>query len=360
MSPEPNDITAPIPGRQSTGLQPPPAGERHHSSGTWVQMIAEAIRAFEGDPVALFAEIGWHYDDSSTADQRIPDEILRHIYDLVSERLGIEYFGLDLSKFMHAHTFHALGFAMLSSGTVGDALMRINRYSEIITSSARGELFEREDIVVLRVEIDCNAKGERLIPIDPIDAFFAGYIRMLQDMSGGRFAPLKVHLKRPKPDDIALFERYIPGELHFGCEYDEMIISPDMMALPVRFANENLAKQHDRITEAYLQQMDTGFDREIYRQILRLLPTGGLSQERLANQMHMSLRKLQYKLHDLGTSYQQLLDQARQELAQQLLADTQYSATEIAFLLGFSTNASFSRAFKRWTGQSPMQYREQI
>ena len=72
--------------------------------------------------------------------------------------------------------------------------------------------------------------------------------------------------------------------------------------------------------------------------------------------MNLSLRSLQRKLAEEGTSYEALLAATRQELALSYLAEHRYSISEIAYLLGFSDTSSFTRAFKRWTGQAPSQY----
>ena len=92
--------------------------------------------------------------------------------------------------------------------------------------------------------------------------------------------------------------------------------------------------------------------------LLELLPAGQVSQVRIAQSLHQSASTLQRRLRQEGTTYQQLLDETRQWMADAYLKDGRYSLAEIAFLLGFADQSNFNRAFKRWTGQTPGAYVE--
>ena len=91
--------------------------------------------------------------------------------------------------------------------------------------------------------------------------------------------------------------------------------------------------------------------------IIDLLPSGQVSDEKVARKLFLSERSLQRKLQQTGTSFRKLLDTTREELAKQYIQDPSVDLTEIAFLLGFSEHSSFSRAFKRWTGNTPSETR---
>jgi AraC-like DNA-binding protein len=91
--------------------------------------------------------------------------------------------------------------------------------------------------------------------------------------------------------------------------------------------------------------------------LLEHLPSGHVSEEEIAQGLHLSLRTLQRKLRDEGTSYKELLDETRRELATEYIKNPHVSISEITYLLGFSEPSNFSRAFKRWTGSSPSAFR---
>jgi AraC-like DNA-binding protein len=91
--------------------------------------------------------------------------------------------------------------------------------------------------------------------------------------------------------------------------------------------------------------------------LLEQLSSGELSEEQMAQRLHMSRRTLQRKLAEAQTTYQKLLEDTRRDLALRYLEDPRHSITDITFLLGFSQQSAFTRAFRRWTGMSPTDYR---
>jgi AraC-like DNA-binding protein len=89
-----------------------------------------------------------------------------------------------------------------------------------------------------------------------------------------------------------------------------------------------------------------------------MLPSGGVVDEKVAETLHMSVRSLQRKLKEVGTTFRTLLDTVRKDLASTYVHDPDIELAEVAFLLGFSDQSTFSRAFRRWTGHSPSEVRK--
>ena len=87
---------------------------------------------------------------------------------------------------------------------------------------------------------------------------------------------------------------------------------------------------------------------------------GDPSLEHVAEQLAMTPRTLQRKLHEIGTSHNELLDQMRRQLAMRYLREREMAICEVAYLLGFSESSSFHRAFKRWTGVTPKEFRKNL
>ena len=88
------------------------------------------------------------------------------------------------------------------------------------------------------------------------------------------------------------------------------------------------------------------------------LPTGGVDQERIARRLGLSTRTLQRRLSEVETSFQDVLEQTRRDVAMRMLRDRSASVFDVAYMLGYADTPSFYRAFKRWTGQTPQKYRE--
>ena len=96
---------------------------------------------------------------------------------------------------------------------------------------------------------------------------------------------------------------------------------------------------------------------QVRAKIIEGLPDGGPSQEKIAQTLNTSLRSLQRRLRDEDTNFKNLLSETRQQLALQYLSDSSRSIGEITYPLGFSEPSNFTRAFKRWTGKSPGEFR---
>ncbi len=130
---------------------------------------------------------------------------------------------------------------------------------------------------------------------------------------------------------------------------------------PLPAPNRELAPANDQILAAFLAKLQ-GDDlvTRVKKAIANELPSGSPSEEFIAKAVYMSPRSLRRLLSSASTTYSQLLDAVRRELAEQYLANSAESLTEIAFLLGFSELSAFSRAFARWTGQSPSAFREAL
>ena len=102
------------------------------------------------------------------------------------------------------------------------------------------------------------------------------------------------------------------------------------------------------------------FDRSLQQTLLSLLPEGGATVARVAEALHVSVRTLQRRLDSRGLTWQQVLDRSREELARHYLADRALTLSDIALLLGFSEQSAFTRAFRRWTGETPVQIRKRL
>ena len=132
-----------------------------------------------------------------------------------------------------------------------------------------------------------------------------------------------------------------------------------LMSRPLEGAHPALAQHNEQILSGYLARLDKD---NIVAQLKALLPDclphGEPPQTQVAQRLHVSTRTLQRRLQEQGTRFSEVLDQVRHELALSYLAQPHYTVNEVAFLLGFADNSNFTRAFKRWTGQSPSQHRQ--
>lgn len=171
---------------------------------------------------------------------------------------------------------------------------------------------------------------------------------------------LHVFFARPKPADTSLYaQAFATAKLHFGAAHWGFTLPAKLLHLPMGRAEPKL---HDVLKRemaralAELPKVSTFCER--VRELLTIeLRSGNPNVERIARLLHTSASTLARRLAAEGTSFSELLDDLRRQLALQYVASTNLDSTEIALLTGFSQAPAFHRAFRRWVGVTPSQYR---
>jgi AraC-like DNA-binding protein len=172
-------------------------------------------------------------------------------------------------------------------------------------------------------------------------------------------APVSVTFTHPKPFCSAKYFEYFRSPVVFEAPANSLTLSIEAVDRKLSGANPQLAELTDQVMIDYLAELDhDNITHKVKAIIIDQLPSGNVTDEGVAWELHMSSRKLQRQLRSVGTTFTTLLNEIRQDLAHRYLREQDISLTEIAFLLGFSESSVFSRAFKRWMGVTPSEYRK--
>jgi AraC-like DNA-binding protein len=322
---------------------------------SWARAIKRALDAAGCDSAAVFRKAGLDPAVLADPNARYPVENTTRLWQLAVAATGDACFGLKVASQVNQTTFHALGYALTASTTLKDVFERSVRYFRVVTDA---------------VDLDFRASGAeyhfRILPPESgpqpaheaVDAFISVYVRTCRALTDRSFAPLRILLRRPAPPDPAGFERTLRAPLRFAAAENLLVLDRAALERPLEGANPELARHNDEIVLRYLAR----FDRDnilarVKAALVECLPHGEPSQDAIAAALHLSSRSLQRRLADENTSYKQLLDATRRELALSYLKDNRYSVSEITYVLGFSDLSSFTRAFRRWTGQPPSAWR---
>jgi AraC-like DNA-binding protein len=147
--------------------------------------------------------------------------------------------------------------------------------------------------------------------------------------------------------------------VQFDAPQPEFVLTRVQAEAPLPAASRELAVANDAMLADYLRTLDHGdVVSRVKTAIIEHLPSGAPSADLIAKDLFMSARTLHRRLSDAGTSVSETLEAVRRELAEQYINDPSRSLSEISFLLGFSEQSAFSRAFRRWTGQPPSAARD--
>lgn len=323
--------------------------------GSVAGLIARTLGCYGCDPGPLFLEAGINIDEVSSPHARFPVPRMQQLWQLAVDRTDDPCFGLTAAAQFQPAVLHGLGLAWLASDTLRDALTRLARYSRLISTAAEISLENTRDGVNLTM-LPPAAWTEFVYA--PLDAGMAIFLRMCRTTGGDEITPVKVRLMRPEPDCANRFNEEFRAPVEYGASANVLSFNRDNVDAVLPYANPELARVNDQAVVEYLAR----FDREritmqVRTRIIEQLPDGTPNQESIAKSLHVSLRSLQRRLKDEDTNYKTLLETTRHELAVHYIQYSERTIGEITYLLGFSEPSNFTRAFKRWTGKSPADYR---
>ena len=197
-------------------------------------------------------------------------------------------------------------------------------------------------------------------PDSTYHSIIACIYKMCQIMLGPDIKPVRVTFEHPAPASVEKFEQFFAIPVSFNWHETSIKFDKKISELPASSANPELTRVNDQVVIDYLDQFDRGdIATQTRKFIIDHLPSGPPRQAVIANDLNMSLRNFQRRLSGIGTGYTKLLNEVRHDMARDYLRTDDYQVIEIAYLLGFSDPSNFSRAFKRWTGRSPNQFRDQ-
>ena len=181
---------------------------------------------------------------------------------------------------------------------------------------------------------------------------------MCRSLIGHDYSPLRIEFRRALPARIEDFHGLLRAPLYFDAPRTRLVFDRDSIERPLDGGNPELARQNDAIALQYLSQLERENIRGRVRDVLtQRLARGEPSQAQVAELLNMSARTLQRKLGESGTTYKEILDETRRVLALAYLSAPRHTVGDVTYLLGFSAGSSFTRAFRRWTGQSPSDWR---
>ena len=315
--------------------------------------ITRALQASSVDSAYVFHAAGISADLSNDPLCRLEMSALNRLYRVSVEATGNPYFGLTVARHIHISNLHALGYALATSATLMDFCQRLERYIRLVSEALTLHLSEADGTVLLRFEHLIKNSDEAE------DAFFGFLVLTMRLLYKPDFNPLRVELRRAMPIEGAKpYAELMHSPVIFSQKDVLLVFDRNDLLQPLDGSSPELTQVNGAIATAYLARLDKDdVITSVKRRIIEMLPNGDCNRDKVATALCMSSSALQLKLSLRGANFQQLLDDTRKELACNYMQQPRRSITEIAFLLGFSTTGNFTRAFNRWMGCSPSNFR---
>lgn len=295
----------------------------------------------------------------STSDARVPVDAAEGLWALAAERLGDEDFGLRFAARLDLDGFHVVGHLAASSRTVGEALERVVAFSRLLHDAGRTELEEHG----AEVHLFPGCRGLPTAPPRHIAEFnTASAVALIRFVTARpAWAPTAVRFAHAKPADVATHRTVFGVAPEFDAPETLLGLTRGDLELPVRVSAPSRLGQH---LEAYAQRLlldlpkrEDALRDQVLRALVAALPSGGLTIEQAAARFAMTPRTLQRRLAASSDSFSDLVDEARLGVAERYLADDTLALAEISYLLGFQDPSTFHKAFRRWRGVPPGEWR---
>lgn len=272
-----------------------------------------------------------------------------------AQHLGDPLFGLALGRSFRPAHLGALGYVLATSDTLGDALDRVGRYHVLVHETNELRLRAARGLLIVEWPAT-NGRYGRWFEEMGLAAFVQAY-RQLRD--GDDPFP-RVDFIDPEPADAAAYRQYFGGHVQFGEDATRLYIPQSYLALPFARADAGLRELLEPPLNAtlrqYVQQGDA-LCRSVRREIARRVYAGPVTIDVVAAALHLTVRELRQQLRQQRCSFRDLGDEVLRTLAERHLQDPALGIQQVSELLGYSEQSAFTRAFRRWVGCSPRQYR---
>lgn len=309
------------------------------------------------DPRAVERITGQPQEALTDPDLRIPADQHYHLWEYAETVTGDPAVGLHVGQAVDPDRMGLVGHVFFNCDTLGEAVTQYARLHRLINESVRLSFEQTGDQAILTWQADSPGHYCR----QDMDRTIASMLCRTRHFIHPTIVADWVEIAHEKPDYAQEYRDLFGGTVRFDCQQTRVAFNRRHLSHPIPHRNpyvySAVLKQVNSLL-ARLQSRRT-FGRKIRRLISQQMSTERIDADTLARQCHMSRQTLYRRLKKEGLGFHDLVEQVRQDKAMRYVASDHYALGEIAFLLGFSELSAFSRAFKRWTGIAPAQYRQQ-
>ena len=322
-----------------------------------VRAALARVRAQGGDPTKLIEQFGLPENAETDVDISVPVRTLHGLLDAAERATKDPFIGLHMAESFPRGMYGVVEFIARNCSTLREGLHRIVQYASLMTNR----------VVVTFEERDGVGTIEHRIPGEPLatgrhsnEFFLCALVLQARELTGVRFPASRVWFAHPAPADIRELSAQLgTRELRFGAGVNRLELPEQVLALPIRTADPALLSVLDRAASHTLetQPVVRSFMEQVRATIEQQLGSGAPSIEEVARALATSSRTLQRRLGEEGTSFRDVVENVRSDLARAYLGDLGLGLGDVAFRLGYAEVSAFLRAFKRWTGMTPSQFR---
>lgn len=318
-----------------------------------IRTVAE--RGVEPEP--LWALLGIPPATTQDPDAVVDVERVYDVWEAAYAKLADPGLAMEVSRTGRRPPQDIISFAVMTSPTFGDALETAVRFLRVRATSFRWELVREDEVLwVVQHREGADRIGRRLA----VEATQSELVLFSRSFSGLDAIPTEVHFEHPALGATRAHQEVFRCPVRFGASRNAVGLDVRWLSRPMPKGDPALAAYFLQQAQQALQQREQAEPEDLTEQVRRLVvldPRDVPSLEDAARRLGMSGRTLRRRLEEAGTRYQSLVDEVRAAIARRHLEMRGLALGEIAYLVGFSEPSAFHRAFKRWTGMTPQEFR---
>jgi len=293
--------------------------------------------------------------EQADGDQRVPIRVVHQLLEAAEQVTRDPTLGIKAARETAQSDGGALYYAMSTAENMGARIAVLSRYARLINDTLQVSVSEQGERALVRVD------NPIVLPKLALDFQLTAMVwRLLNAWPEIMPVDLDVWFSYPEPAQLDEYRLTLPGaRLHFGSSFMGFGVPRTLLSAPQRTADRSLHQIVSRHAEHELALLPRtkSLGERVRELLINDLPSGNANAIRIAKKLEMSRRTLNRRLEQEQTSFRALLDKVRKQLALRYLSTRDLSIPDIALLTGFSEAAAFHRAFKRWTDQTPSEFR---
>jgi AraC-like DNA-binding protein len=328
----------------------------HTLSVSSVNLVLFAARQRGADTDALAQSVGIRPEQLRDPDGRVTIRQVQQLWREIVTATGDPNIALHFGEMINPVSIGVLAYVMMHCATLGKAFEKLCQYQDIVCEGIRTEGHRQGDLYSLSLHL---TSPDIIYPAYAFNSELSIYLSAIRALTGLPVAPKEIHFSYPRPLDITEHERvFAPARVSFDADVTAMVLDASLLDIPILNASPSLFAMFEQHADELLRRLHKPtLSARVRTEILTLMKGEEPTLATVADRLAMGVRTLQLHLKDEGTTYQQLLDDIRKELAVKHLREPNLSTTDIAYLLGFAEPSVFFRSFKKWTGHTPGAYR---
>jgi AraC-like DNA-binding protein len=318
-----------------------------------VQPVLARLRGLGLEADTVLSAAGVAPATLKDADARIPHQLALSVWREAVRRSADDAFGIHTAEGIRPGAFDVLDYATRTSATLGEGLERLVRYHRIL-----------HDVAVVQPSVDggraqlTHALPDHVgeLPRHPAEFIVAAWVVVARQATGTDFAPVEVRFRHAPPPELAEHRRLFRAPIRFSSAANGVVLPRSLLDVPLVKADPGLCAVLERQMAELLERMprSTSFSVRVNQLVAKDLSTAAPSATAAARKLHMSRRTLQRLLQAEGTTFTELVDDLRRDLATRYLREPAIAIAEVA------EASAFHRAFKRWHRMTPSAYRAKL